>query len=270
MITEFMAGLILLGLFLILLARFRTGRKQAADERLVGESTANLKQELERTGSEIIGRMESQVSRLENLIYEAEEKNTELSGQMAEMGRLQQVIQQQLGEEKILSAQLSSQLHELATRQQQIAALHREQLSWQTATPQATGYAATASPVSQGYAQETLGLGDNMERVDAEDFAAVLKHSIAQGEQDEAMSSESAGMTRPTPSMVMEAPDASPEEEPLPSPVETEADRTRAINSIKARSLLISGWSVDDVAKETGLGKGAVELLKQMTAHQIK
>ena len=32
----------------------------------------------------------------------------------------------------------------------------------------------------------------------------------------------------------------------------------------KARALLMSGYSIEDVAKDTGLGKRAVELIKQM------
>ena len=171
MITEFMAGLILAGLLLIVIARIRTGRKAAEEERVMGEATGNLKQELERTGSEIIDRMGTHVSRLENLIYEAEEKTGELQGQMAEMGRLQQTIQQQLGEEKSLSAQLNAQLNELSVRQQQIAAMQRQQVALASSpnfmAHQGERLTVTEALARQGYAQETLGFGENMELVDA-------------------------------------------------------------------------------------------------------
>lgn len=55
--------------------------------------------------------------------------------------------------------------------------------------------------------------------------------------------------------------DSSPDEAP------DEEDSTRS--AARVRALLLSGWSVDDVARETGIGKGAIELMQEMIRRQL-
>jgi hypothetical protein len=42
-----------------------------------------------------------------------------------------------------------------------------------------------------------------------------------------------------------------------------------ASSAARVRALLLSGWSVEDVARETGMGKGAIELMQEMIRRQI-
>lgn len=43
-----------------------------------------------------------------------------------------------------------------------------------------------------------------------------------------------------------------------------------ATDSLTIRDMLLSGMSVEDIARETGLGRGAVELVQQMIRHQLE
>ena len=55
--------------------------------------------------------------------------------------------------------------------------------------------------------------------------------------------------------------DSSPDEAP------DEEDSTRS--AARVRALLLSGWSVEDVARETCMGKGAIELMQEMIRRQL-
>lgn len=51
---------------------------------------------------------------------------------------------------------------------------------------------------------------------------------------------------------------------------ETEEEEPESVNSAaRVRTLLLSGWSVEDVARETGMGKGAIELMQEMIRRQM-
>ena len=64
-------------------------RQQKVEERReVEETTGKLKQELEKTANEVIGRMENQVSGLEDLLDESEKNRTVLEGRVAELKKL--------------------------------------------------------------------------------------------------------------------------------------------------------------------------------------
>ena len=53
-----------------------------------------------------------------------------------------------------------------------------------------------------------------------------------------------------------------------PQDAEDEASEG-ASSAARVRALLLSGWSVEDVARETGMGKGAIELMQEMIRRQI-
>ena len=90
MITEVMALLIAVGAIMIFIVWNQAKkRKQNVEERReVEESTGKLKQELEKTANEVITRMESQVSNLEDLLDESEKNRTVLEGRVAELRKL--------------------------------------------------------------------------------------------------------------------------------------------------------------------------------------
>lgn len=90
MITEVMTLLIAVGAVMIFIVwnQSKKRRQQADERREVEESTGKLKQELEKTANEVIGKMENQASTLEDLIDEAEKNHTILEGRVAELRKL--------------------------------------------------------------------------------------------------------------------------------------------------------------------------------------
>ena len=90
MITEVMALLIAVGAIMIFIVWNQSKRRQqkAEERREVEQTTGKLKQELEKTANEVINRMESHVSNLEDLLDESENNRTVLEGRVAELKKL--------------------------------------------------------------------------------------------------------------------------------------------------------------------------------------
>ena len=64
--------------------------------------------------------------------------------------------------------------------------------------------------------------------------------------------------------------EAVPEEkEPEPAPQQVQ-EKPISPNAAKAKALLRSGYSVEDTARETGMGRGAIELLKEMNKRDLE
>ncbi len=90
MITEVMALLVAVGAVMIFVVwnQNKSRRQKVEERREVEESTGKLKQELEKTANEVIGKMENQVSNIEDLLDEAEKNRTVLEGRVAELRKL--------------------------------------------------------------------------------------------------------------------------------------------------------------------------------------
>ena len=116
-------------------------------------------------------------------------------------------------------------------------------------------------------------------RVDADDFTSVLKHSI---ERDEKRQPE--GQNSPAPYRASS--EAIQQAAHLAEAVQTERQEGSASSSVPqaqreegaqdtnasaahARALLLAGWSPADVARETGVGRGAIELMQEMMRRQF-
>ena len=263
MVTEIMGFLILLGAAVVFIVRWQSKKEQHPVElqQDMQYATYQLKQELEKTGNEITSRIEQHVMRLEQLIHEADRSKNILDGRLAELRELVR-----LGEE---------QMDALHTLRSEI--LEARQLRQQLAE---TGKQAAAMLHGQSIA---------MERVDARNFSEVLQHSMEEDRYQREMpsysvqlSSQSAvGQTPafepavPTDTVQQipyaeQAGDAN-QEAAISSEEEGAAasEKTVITDSARARTLLLSGWSVEDVARETGMGKGAVELMKEMLRWQM-
>ena len=132
------------------------------------------------------------------------------------------------------------------------------------------------------------------QRVDALDFAQVLQNSIQRGAAEEAAASAHA--------LIGESPQETPQEkqplvnaqqaaglaeamtnwEPAPEELFKEPDKAEAPSSkphpgptpdtaaAKARAMLLSGYSIEEVSRDTGLGKRAVELVREMSRHELE
>ncbi len=273
MITEIMGFLILLGAAIVFIVRWQSGkeRQPVRDREDMQYSTYQLKQELERTGSEIVSRIEQHVTHLEQLIREADRSKSVLDGRIAELRELVR-----LGDE---------QMDAMHTLRSEIVEARQLQQHLSEAGRQISGLMQAGSM--------------QMERVDSQDFSEVLQRSMARDDmrsgQDEfsypvQQVPEVQPMYAPVPAPAPEASAAEPPtyevtEEPESAPDNMSYDDTAAegtteqtgdteteqvlTDSARVRGLLISGWSVEDTARETGMGRGAVELMQQMLRRQM-
>ncbi len=128
MITELMLVLIVLGAGIVFVAWSNTHRRKqdALERREVEDSTGKLKQELERTANEIIGRMENHVTHLESVLDESERNRTQLEGRVSELKKLLKKSEGQSGEIRDLLARLDDAGEEVDSMQRKMDVVQRK------------------------------------------------------------------------------------------------------------------------------------------------
>ena len=313
--TYLMALLILMGAGLVFAAKYLARRHQAPkrarrEQAEMVRSTEELRRELEKSGKEIVGRMEEHVRRLESLIKEADRRAESLDNQLTELHTLSQTIDKQTDELRAAE--------ENARREQQISSGLLGELRAAAAGAAAMRGALAPAPA--------------VERVDATDFSSVLHQSIARDEARRqgtapdyrpsavslhqaaglvaaahaagadatvtsyptagAVAPQAGGdvtgtagtasvpptfagqtMTPVAPQTGTAAPAAAPQSVPSAPPQSEPAEEKQAEeekhSAARVRALLLSGYSVEDVARETGVGRGAIELMQEMIRHQV-
>ncbi len=126
--TELMLLLIAVGAGIVFVAWTNTRRRKqdVQDRRDVEESTGKLKQELERTATEIIGRMENHVTHLEKVLDESERNRTQLEGRVTEMKKLLKRGESQAGEIRDLLARLDDAGEEMNSIQRKMDVVERK------------------------------------------------------------------------------------------------------------------------------------------------
>jgi len=127
MIIELMLMLIVVGAGIVFVSWSNTRRRKqdALERREVEGSTGKLKQELERTANEIIGRMEKHVTHLETMLDESERNRMQLEGRVAELKKVLKRAEGQSGEIKDLLARLEDSGAEVDTMQRKMEKLER-------------------------------------------------------------------------------------------------------------------------------------------------
>ena len=127
MIIELMIMLIVVGAGIVLVAWSNTRRRKqdALDRREVEDSTVKLKKELERTATEIIGRMEKHVTHLESILDESEKNRTQLEGRVAELKKLIKKSESQAVEVRDLMARLEDAGAEVESMRRKMETIDR-------------------------------------------------------------------------------------------------------------------------------------------------
>lgn len=238
MITEILGFFIILGAILVLVVKQISKRQQATlnDVNDMRESTEQLKLELQRSADAVINRIGGHIAHLEKLLQEADERNLELMRQLR------------------VADETENRLRRYANE------IEQQMLSWRQNLVTAPNMTNTNAAL-RAYAES----GSTPERLDAADFASVLQQSIARDEQPKQVDSLTAAMNE---KVMAAASETAPEEAAMTdkqSETAVEPDLTA-----KAGALLRSGYSVEAVAKETGLGKGAIQLLKEMNRRELE
>lgn len=256
-----MGLLIIVGVVMVLFVRWQSNKQQKPmrEYQDMQISTEKLKRELERSGDEIIQRMGSHVNQLEKLVRETDEKSDALHRRMAELRALQQGMQQQIAEGRALQQQLLEQQRQCQQAYQQMA-MHPMMTAAPMQFPAMMGVSAP-QPVSIPAIEDA----QTSEPMAQASFSQVLQDSIA---RDEAAQ---------WPQDIYE-PSVEGQQAALQAVPEIQNDGGREDSSVRqgdvnaaarARALLQEGYSVEEVSRETGMGRGAVELLRQMVQRQL-
>ena len=251
MVPEILGFLIIAGALLVLVVRYVSQRRQGVDMEELRTSTEQLKAELTRSADAVINRMGNHIQHLEGLVRQADERNARLEAGLNEYRRL-------AGELEERSATLN---RELSEARKVIAELSAYQ-SVPLVPPQ------PAASVRQ--------------RADVQEFAAVLQDSMERQDNMEAQASlasepainaqQAAGLAEAMnrkPEENMEKISPEPEDKEEAVPVKPREEKPVSPNAAKAKALLRSGYSVEDTARETGMGRGAIELLREMNRREL-
>lgn len=261
MVPEVLGLLIIVGALLVLIVKFVSQRQKGVDTEELRISTEQLKAELAHSADAVIARMGGHIKHLEDLLHKADERNVRLEAGLEEYRRLAGELEQRAAELNRELSEARKMLAELGAYQSRLV------------MPPAMPPIQPVQPVTQVMTQQPAGTV--MERVDAQDFASVLQNSLEREAAAESASSEmganaqqAAGLAEAmnhnsepeeeTPEPPAPAKTAPPSEMPLHSP-----------NAAKAKALLRSGYTVEQTARETGLGRGAIELLKEMNKRDM-
>ena len=132
------------------------------------------------------------------------------------------------------------------------------------------------------------------QRIDALDFAQVLQNSIQRGAAEETAASAQSLIGEPSQELPQESQplvnaqqaaglaEAMTNWEPASEELFKEPDKVEAASTkphpgptpdtaaAKARAMLLSGYSIEEVSRDTGLGKRAVELVREMSRHELE
>ena len=282
MVTEVLGLMIAVGAILVFGVRYLNNRQAQAQELQedMQQSTRRLKAELERSGDAVVKRLGSHVAHLENLIREADARNAELARSLSESHRMEEDFRRQLkdmernledvrAENRRLNEARENQLRQEEELSRQRQAMQQQQ--------EAERQAASAP-----------------QRIDALDFAQVLQNSIQRGAAEEAAASAQSLVGEPHQEVPQEGQplvnaqqaaglaEAMTNWEPAPEELFKEPDKVEAASTrphpgptpdtaaAKARAMLLSGYSIEEVSRDTGLGKRAVELVREMSRHELE
>lgn len=232
MITELMIILIVVGAIIIFVAWTSTRkRKRNEDDRKdTEESTEKFKNNLEKTANEIIGRMEEQAARLEKLLKESERSRTQTEGRISELKKLARTTELQAAELKEFLARLENAVDDVN--------------AIRNAKPART-------PVSTRISPKSSIAPPPAPRTPTSNFATVLEQSLA----EPAPQRKSEHLARRTSELPTTGADF-------------KSDTPTAADSAEVREMLAAGMTVEEIARQTGLGRGAILLVQQMMRHR--
>lgn len=265
MTTEILGFIIIAGAVIVLAARHQLNKAED-DPEVLEAATGRLRYELEQSADEIISRMTEHVDRLERLLREADYKTEVLQERIRQLEALQPV-----GGYQSLSAGDVRQGDNgyLAARAAADAAAAMSTLAGSVAAGASRQEAATGSAMPamsetdrrawELFREASMELeaqyeakSNTMQSVQQSD-ALQQAVDIQAGNLDSYVSSSGhAGEPDEAPGYVYN------EEIGL----DTEAAARQA------RQMLAQGFQVDEIARATGLGIGAVQLIRQMQARQ--
>lgn len=258
MIAEIMGLLIFVGAALLLFARYQGGKGGGDIEgKELKVSIESLRQEMDKASAEAIERMGSHVSRFERLMKDAKTLDEDLSYRVKEIRTMEDRLRKEMAESRALSEDLKRELErakDLRDELQRQAALTSQIINNNMEKPMIN---VTSRRAANSY-EDMSALPQDIDAPLIEDsksksnFAALLTESIEKAEEEERKGFEPLRETY----------------EPSVEAVELwerdNAEETEENPSDVAKRLLTAGATVEEVMRQTGMGRGAVELLRGM------
>ena len=257
MVVEIMGLLIFIGVALLLFARYQGGKNGGGEAaKNLAVSLESLQREMDKASTEAIERMGSHVNRFERLMKEARASDEDLSYHLKEMHALEDRLRKEMAESRALSEELRRERErsreladELARR---VAAIPQNINAMLSVDSQTVNAVPKVSRAINSYEDMSALPEASYEPVkeaqpDKSNFAALLEKSIEKGNRDR----------------------FEPEREvyePSKEAKEALESEERAENpSARAKAMLENGATIEEVMRKTAMGRGAVELLAQMT-----
>ena len=268
MTTEILGFIIIAGAVIVLVARHQLSRAED-DPEVLEAATGRLRYELEQSADEIISRMTEHVDRLERLLREADYKA--------------EVLQERIRQLEALQGAQGMHGMEAGAAYQPLSGAERQGVDYLTARAAADASAANVNaPAGAASVREPGGYGmPSMSESDRRAWELIREASMELEAQYEAQSN--AMQSAQQSDALQQAVDiqtgnldsyvsgssyaAETADEPGYAYDEEKGLDTEAA-ARQARQMLAQGFEVDDIARATGLGIGAVQLIRQMEARQ--
>jgi len=301
MIVEMMGFLIFLGVAILLFVRYQEGRgekKVDTDEFKV--SVESLQREIDKASTEAIERMGSQVNRFERLMKDAKTSDEDLKYRMSEIRALEDRLRKEIAESRALTETLKMERErtkDLRDELQRQAALTSQIINSNAQVESSMINVTSRNAINAINAYEETSVLPDIADADiieeepktTNNFAALLTESIEKEEERERMSYEP---QREVFEMSAEAKEMMNKDDTAKEQIDEynnydnvndkarnneetgeydEGDIKEGTNeegketpSDVAKRLLNAGVDVEEVMRQTGMGRGAVELLAQM------
>lgn len=261
MTTEILGFIIIAGAVIVLAARHQLNKAED-DPEVLEAATGRLRYELEQSADEIISRMTGHIDRLERLLREADYKS-------------------ELLEERIRQLEALRRTQGEAGYQPLPRAIRQEDNDYLTARAAAdaassAGVASAVSPRQDAYGMPA------MSEADRRAWELIREASMELEAQYEAQSNTMQDVQQSD--ALQQAVDIqSGNLDTYVSGVQTDSaasdtgyvyDEESGLNTevaaAQARQLLAEGYELEEIARATGLGIGAVQLIKQLEARQAQ
>ena len=268
MTTEILGFIIIAGAVIVLVARHQLSRAED-DPEVLEAATGRLRYELEQSADEIISRMTEHVDRLERLLREADYKA--------------EVLQERIRQLEALQGAQGMHGMEAGAAYQPLSGAERQGVDYLTARAAADASAANVNASagaasvreSGGYGMPSMSESDRraweLIREASMELEAQYKaqsNAMQSAQQSDALQQAVDIQTGNLDSYVSGSSYAAETADEPGYAYDEEKGLDTEAAARQARQMLAQGFEVDDIAKATGLGIGAVHLIRQMEARQ--
>lgn len=270
MTTEILGFIIIAGAVIVLAARHQLSKAED-DPEVLEAATGRLRYELEQSADEIISRMTEHVDRLERLLREADYKAEVLQERIRQLEALQRA-------QEVQGMQSSEAYQPLPRGDRQGADyLTARAAADAAASVNASAASAGTAPVreSDSYGMPSMSASDRRAwelireaSMELEAQYEAQSNTMQSAQQSDALQQAVDIQTGNLDSYVSGSGYAAEQAEETGYVYREEKGLDTEAAARQARQMLAQGFEVDDIARATGLGIGAVQLIRQMQSRQ--